>query len=270
MNDVRGARWASGLAQLAASGTAGFFAAIAWSTALQPATYDSTRDLVSGLAGRGASYPGLMMFGFEVMAVALVAIAVGLFGRFHAWSGRVAGVLVLVSAAGMAVAGLARFDCTMQDAACEARLADGLSTSGALHGLAALFVFLPLIAATFLLAVAAGRDTTLYGVPLRRAAVLIGVVQLGLTFVVESGVTGFSGLFQRIDLVLLFGTPLLVAFGRWGARLPLEVRAEVPAAGDSELAVDSGQVHLDGLGGDEEGLGDLPVGGSARGELSNS
>lgn len=270
MNDVRGARWASGPGQLAVAGTAGFFAAIAWSTALQPAAYDSTRDFVSGLAGRGASYPGLMMVGFEVMAVALVAIAVGLFGRLRSWSGRVAGALVLVSAAGMAVAGLARFDCTSEDAACEARLADGLSTSGALHGLAALFVFLPLIATSFFLAVAVGRGTTLYGVPLRRAAVLVGVVQLGLTFVVESGVTDLSGLFQRIDLLVLFGTPLLIAFGRWGARLPLEVPGELPAAGDPELAVDAGQVHLDGLGGDEESLGDLPVGGSTRGEFSNS
>jgi hypothetical protein len=75
----------------------------------------------------------------------------------------------MVEAAAMSVAGFARSDCSLADAACDTRLTRGISTSAAMHGLAALFLFLPSIIAAFLVAVAA-RDLRACGGPRSSAA----------------------------------------------------------------------------------------------------
>jgi hypothetical protein len=210
----------------ALGGLAGFVTAIAVATAVQPAAYDTTRDLVSGLAGRGASHPWIMMAGFEFMAVGLAAASVGLWRRFTRPSGRAAAVLVMIAAAAMAVAGLARFDCSVADDACEARLAQGVSTSAAVHGLAALFVFLPLIISAFLLAVAAGPATLGAGPRLRTVAVLGGLAGLLLILAVEEASTPIAGLLQRIDILPTFGLAILAAFA------PLSERPRAPKPAD--------------------------------------
>lgn len=207
------------LRHTAIAGSAGFVAAIAAATAAQPAAYDSTRDLVSGLAAQGAHQPWIMVTGFQLMAVALGAMALAIFQRLRSRSGRVAAVLVMVAAAAMSVAGLARFDCSLSDAACDARLEAGISTSGAIHGLSALFVFLPLIVTAFLLAVAVGRGR------LRAVAIAAGTVALALTIGVEEAGGPVAGLLQRVDLAVLFGLPLLVVL----ATAPAHRRVEAVA-----------------------------------------
>lgn len=204
---------------IALAGTTGYVAAIVAATAAQPAAYDSTRDLVSGLAGQGAAQPWIMITGFQLMAVALGAMAVTFSGRFRRRSGRAAAVLVGVAAAAMSVAGFARFDCSVFDDACSAALAGGLSPSAAVHGLSALLVFLPLIAAAFLLAVAVGPGR------LRWVAVAAGAASLLLTVAVEEIGGPYAGLLQRVDSVVMFGLPLLVVLATARRRAPVPVAA---------------------------------------------
>jgi hypothetical protein len=207
----------SALRTIAVGGFAGFVTAIAVATAVQPDAYDSTRDLISGLAGQGAAHPWIMMAGFQLAAVGLGAAAIGIWQRFRRRSGRAAAILVMIEAGAMSVAGFARFDCSLADTACDARLAQGVSTSAAIHGLSALFVFLPSIIATFLLAVAAG-DTRIGTLRLRWVALVSGVVGLALILAVEEAATPFAGLLQRIDVLPAFLFPVLAAFAVGGRR----------------------------------------------------
>jgi hypothetical protein len=62
----------SALRTIAVGGFAGFVTAITVATAVQPDAYDSTRDLISGLAGQGASHPWIMITGCQLAAAGLV------------------------------------------------------------------------------------------------------------------------------------------------------------------------------------------------------
>ncbi|MEV4512185.1 DUF998 domain-containing protein [Dactylosporangium sp. NPDC049525] len=194
------------LARVAVTGVAGFFAALIVSTLLQPPAYDSVRDYVSGLAGVGARFPYLMVTGFEFAAVGLLATAIGLVVRFRSVSSGIAGFLLAVSAGATAVAGLARFDCTFNDAACAAKLEVAISQHAVIHGRAALLVFVPAILCTVFMAVAARgwKATTVLAV--------IAPVELALMVMTEEAGTSYTGLFQRVVLLFLLWTPPLVAF----------------------------------------------------------
>lgn len=194
------------LARVAVTGIAGFFAAVIVSALLQPPAYDSARDLISGLAGVGARFPYVMMTGFEFAAAGLLVTAVGLVLRFRSVPSGIAAFLLTVSAGATAVAGLARFDCTFNDAACAARLEVAISQHAVIHGRAALLVFLPAILCTVFMAVAARgwRATT--------ALAVIAPVELALMILTEEAGTSYSGLFQRVVVLFLLWTPPLVAF----------------------------------------------------------
>ncbi|MDG6104347.1 DUF998 domain-containing protein [Dactylosporangium aurantiacum] len=194
------------LARVAVTGIAGFFAALVLATVLQPPAYDSVRDYVSGLAGVGAHHPYVMVTGFELAAAGLLATAAGLAVRFRSVSAGIAAFLLAVSAGATAVAGLARFDCTFNDAACAAKLEVAISQHAVVHGRAALLVFVPAILCTVFMAVAVRG---------RRATAVLAVtaaVELALMLLTEEAGTSYTGLFQRLVLLLLLWTPPAVAF----------------------------------------------------------
>jgi hypothetical protein len=200
--DISSHRTGAVLPRLAVTGIAGFFVAVVVSTVLQPPAYDSVRDHVSGLAGVGARFPYVMMAGFELAAVGLLATAAGLAVRFRSVPAWVAASLLTVSAGATAVAGLARFDCTFNDAACAARLEVAVSQHAVIHGRAALLVFVPAILCTVFMAVAARS----------RVLGVVAVLELALMLLTEEAGTSYTGLFQRVVLLFLLWTPPLVAF----------------------------------------------------------
>ena len=197
-------------------GYLGFLALLALATAVQPASYRSTRDYISGLAAMDAAHPWIMVAGFQAAAVGLAAAALVLFRLLPSVPGRIATVLMLVSAAATSVAGFARFDCSRNDAACQAQVTAGMSVHSQIHGHAALFVFLPLILSSFLLGLAVWRS----GSPVRGRLALLAlgcaVVQLVLIVAVEEQHLAVTGLAQRIAVLVQLGLPTLLAVGRWG------------------------------------------------------
>jgi hypothetical protein len=206
----------TGLRRAAVVGIAGFFGCAAVATALQPSSYDSFRDYISGLAALDASYPSVMMTGFQLGAVGLISAALLLFRLLPSIAGRIGATLVFIAGAALGVAGFARFDCGHTDAACQAQLEAGMSFQSHLHGLAALLAFLPLVIAGFSLAVAVWRSKSRYRNKLGPLVLLWALSQLALTMTVEEHLVSPVGLLHRLDLLLLLGLPLLVAVGRWG------------------------------------------------------
>lgn len=201
--------------RIAVFGFAGYFGLLALATAVQPDSYHSTRDFISGLAAMDAAHPAIMVAGFQVAAIVLIAAAYVLVRDLRSASARIAVTLMAVSAAAMSVAGFARFDCSRNDAACLAQLETGMSWHSHLHGLAALVVFLPLILSSFVLAVALWRSRSPYRRRLAMLALVTGLAELALTVAVEEQLFGTVGLSQRLDVVLLLGLPVLLAAGRW-------------------------------------------------------
>jgi hypothetical protein len=194
------------VARVAVLGIGGFFAALIVATLLQPDYYDSTRDFISGLAGEGARFPAVMMAGFETAAVGLLATAFGLWRRYRRIPATIAAFFLTVSGVATGVAGLARFDCTFNDAACLAKLDAGLSHHAVIHGRAALLVFLPAILATLFMAIAQ---------PTLRRGLLLGLAaaaQLSLILLTEEAGTDWTGLFQRLVMLLNLVVPPVVAF----------------------------------------------------------
>jgi hypothetical protein len=203
------------LRNTAVLGFTGFFALLALATAVQPDSYRSTRDFISGLAAMDAAFPWIMVAGFQAAAIGIAAAAVVLARELRSIPGRIAAVLLWISAFGMVVAGFARFDCSRNDAACRAQVEAGMSWHSHLHGLAAIVVFLPLILAAFFLAAAVWRTRSPYRTRLALTELACGVAGLVLTVAVEEQLIATIGLTQRVDVFLLLGLPTLLAAVRW-------------------------------------------------------
>jgi hypothetical protein len=220
------------LQKTTAAGITGFMASVAVATAVQPASYDSFRDYISGLAALDASYPWVMMAGFQFGAVGLVAAALLVYRRLPSIPGRISATLLLVAGVALSVAGFARFDCGHNDAACRAQIEAGMSFHSHLHGLAALVFFLPMVLAAFGLAVAVWRSDSPYRRRLSPTVLLWALVQFAITVSVEEQLVAQVGLLQRLDTLLVLGLPLLVTVGPWGfaAGRPSRERALVTAA----------------------------------------
>lgn len=192
---------------LALTGYFGFFLLMLVATALQPDAYSSVRDFVSGLAAADAAHPRVMIAGFQLAAVSYLAIALLVMRTRRSVSGRLTGLLLLVAAVAISVAGFAQFDCSLNDGVCLAKGDAGLSFEGHVHGRAGTFVFLSTWLAGFTLAAAVWRSRL-------RWLVLAGaLVQTAATVATNAQLFGWPGLFQRIDIVLMHGLPLLVACG---------------------------------------------------------
>lgn len=196
--------------KLGIAGVGGFFAVSVLAAAVTDG-YSARRDTISGLAALDKPYAPLMIFGFLLAAAGLIATGVALAKRFGGvLSGRIAAGLVLVSGGLMAVAGLARVDCSEAVATCVDH-GDGVgaSTSFWIHQFVSLAMFVLLVVAAFVL-IRAVRRTEGFGfltIPARVVAWTGLLVTLAMVVV---GFAGNSGLVQRPYLAVLFGWPVLL------------------------------------------------------------
>jgi hypothetical protein len=185
----------------------GFILAAFISAFLQPDTYDSIRDTISVLAAKDATAPGVMMLGFTMMSVGVVATAIGLWRTMPYVSARIGSVFLLISGLATGVAGFARIECNPAlGADCLARLETSQSTT--IHGRAALLTFAPLLLAGLFLAWSTFRITIDRAWALRIGAVALALTSVVLIFTVEEAGTGIEGLLQRLFVLTANALPL--------------------------------------------------------------
>ncbi|WP_426564341.1 DUF998 domain-containing protein [Angustibacter sp. McL0619] len=202
------ARPTSALAVTAVLGLGGFAVAVAVTGMITP-RYDARREAISGLAALDSPYAWIMILGFLSGATALVCAALLLWTRVPARAGRLAAGLVGISGLLMAVAGLARQDCSDQLATCK-DFGDAVNASGSywIHEYASLVGFLLLIISFFLLARGLSRTSRL---GLAVASRIIGTLCLAgtaLLVVTPPSVVDNYGIVQRLLVALLFGWPV--------------------------------------------------------------
>jgi uncharacterized protein DUF998 len=205
----RSAGW---LTEVGATGVAGFFVA-ALVAGLATPGYSSRHEAVSALAALDALWAPVMIAGFLLLAVGLAATGLALWRLTPARAGRAAGVLVVLTSALMATAGLARQDCSDQRSTCvDFGEAAGASTSYWVHQYASLLGFLLLVVGLFLLARGVHRSGVVADLALPTR--LVALASLVLTVAVVVGpppVAAAYGWVQRAFLLLVFGWPVLVA-----------------------------------------------------------
>ncbi|OHV35660.1 MULTISPECIES: DUF998 domain-containing protein [Pseudofrankia] len=206
--------------------------------------YNPVREGVSALAATNADYAWLMIAGFLAQAVGLVCTGVLLWRRVgRGKAGRAAAVLVTLTGAGMAVAGLARQDCSERLSSCidydDAPLA---STHFWVHQYVSMALFLGLIVALFLLARALRRDSgrAHLAVPTRFVAIYC-LLTVAAVFIGEIG-NAYYGLFQRVFTLLVFGWPVVVAVSA-SRRSVSETADSVPAVEVAHVAAASHAGH---------------------------
>jgi hypothetical protein len=199
------------MTRIAGAGFLGFTGLMLLATAIQPDSYQWQRYFISGLAAMDARYPALMIIGFQCGAAGLLATAWLVARRFRRVSGWLGAGLLVIAGLALSVAGWARFDCGRNDAACQAQIEAGMSWHSELHGHAALFVFLPLILAPFVLAIAILREKGQRRGWWAATAVFAGLADLFLIVTVEGQLTSLTGLWQRLSVLTMLGVPLLIA-----------------------------------------------------------
>ena len=193
---------------LTVAGVAVFMTAAFVGAMLQPASYRWTRDTISVLAAQDAVAGQLMVAGFVGLGIGYAALAIGLWRRLTMASGRIAAVLVGVSAVATVVAGLARIRCNPAVGSCLESLESDPSISSEIHFRVAVLVFAPLVLSGFLLAWSQWRAAarrlaaTQFALALASAALIVLTEDVG---------TGVGGLTQRLFLLtsLLPGLLLL-------------------------------------------------------------
>ena len=131
----------------------GGFAVAAVVTGLATPGYDPRREAISGLAALDSPHAWIMILGFLLGAVGLLSAGLVLWKHVPTRAARVGSGLVVISAALIAVAGLARQDCSDQLATCK-DFGDAVNASDSywVHQQASLLGFLLLIISFFLLA----------------------------------------------------------------------------------------------------------------------
>ena len=195
----------------AVAGVGGFAVAVAV-TGLATPSYDPRREAISALATLESPHAWIMILGFMFAAVGLLSAALVLWKHLPTRAARVGSGLVVISAALMAVAGLARQDCSDQLATCK-DFGDAVNASRSywVHQQASLLGFLLLIISFFLLATGLRRTSRTGLAILSRVigvACLAGTALLVATppFVVDN-----YGIVQRLFVAVLFGWPVAVA-----------------------------------------------------------
>ena len=193
-------------------GVGGFAAAVVV-TGLATPGFDSRTEAISSLAARDSPHAWIMVLGFMFGAVGLLSAGLVLWRHLPTRAARVGCGLVVISAALMAVAGLARQDCSDQLPTCK-DFADGVNASDSywVHEYASLLGFLLLIISFFLLARGLHRtQRSRVAIASRTVGVacMAGIALLVATppFVVDN-----YGIVQRLFVAVLFGWP--VAVGR--------------------------------------------------------
>ena len=197
----------------AVAGFAGFFVAMAVATMLQPEQYSSVRDFISGLAAVDAAHPEVMIAGFQAAAVAYLAIAILAWRTLRSVPGRLTAFLLLVAAVAISVAGFAQFDCSLNLPSCTTGLDERMSWHSHLHGRAGTFVFFSTLVASFTLALAVWRSRFRGRARLGATVLAFAIVQLALTVAMNLQLLGWTGVYQRLDVALMQGLPLLVVSG---------------------------------------------------------
>jgi len=193
---------------VAAAGVGGFLV-VGVLAGLVTSGYDVRREAISGLAASDAPHAWLMVVGFLVAALGLGLAARVLWRAVPERSGRVAAGLVAVAAALIALAGLARQDCSDQLPSCR-DFGEAAEASGSywVHEYASLLAFVLLISSSLVLA----RGLRLAGRPgLARASRASGLLCLAgvvLLVVTPSFVTDGYGVLQRLVVAGLFGWPV--------------------------------------------------------------
>jgi hypothetical membrane protein len=187
--------------------------------------YSVRQEDISALAALDARYAWIMIAGFLLLGVGTVALAAGLASTLKYRSARVGSVLLMIAGVGIAVAGLARNDCSSELLACAVRVDAGeVSWHHKLHDTVSLVVFLALIAAPLVVARAFGRDISWR--PLRTYSIVTGLFGFVLLvlYVVEAGGPS-NGIMQRVFVSVLF-----VWIAVAGSRLSLAGRVETGVA----------------------------------------
>jgi hypothetical membrane protein len=174
--------------------------------------YDSRREAISGLAALDSPHAWIMILGFMLGAVGLLSAGLVLSKRVRTPAGRVASVLIVVAGGLIAVAGLARQDCSDQLTTCK-DFGEAVDASGSywVHQQASLLGFVLLIVASFVPA----RGLRRTGRPgLATASRTIGaacVAGTALLVVTPPVVVESYGIVQRFLVALLFGWPVAAA-----------------------------------------------------------
>jgi hypothetical membrane protein len=178
---------------------------IAWLVgALVQDEYSLRQEDISALAALDAQHAWIMITGFVLLGLGTVALAAGLASTLRYPSAAIGSVLLTIAGIGLAVAGLARNDCSTELPACAARDDAGdVSWHHQVHDNVSLILFLALIAASLVLARAFGRDDRWR--PLRTYSIVTGLLGFALLvlYVIGSADT-WNGLVQRIFVTVLF------------------------------------------------------------------
>ena len=200
-------------ARIGAAGIAAFYLASLAAGAVKPG-YSHLREAVSALAATDSPGAGVMIAGFLVSAVGMVATGLGIRRRLRTGvAGPVAAGIVLLSGPLMAVAGLARQDCSERLPSCldhgEAPLA---TTHFWVHQYVSLALFLLLTIALFVMARGLRRSGGwAHLARWSKVAGLICVLGIAELIVDPPALDPYVGLIQRLFVLLLFGWPLVVA-----------------------------------------------------------
>jgi hypothetical membrane protein len=191
------------LGRLAMAGPIAFTAAWLLGGLVQD-EYSVRQEDISALAAMDAQYAWIMITGFVVLGVGTVALAAGLASTLRYPSAVIGSVLLMIAGIGLAVAGLARNDCSSELPACAARADAGeVSWHHQVHDNVSLIIFLALIAAPLVFARAFGRDDRWR--PLRSYSILTGLLGFALLvlYMIASAGT-WNGLVQRVFVSVLF------------------------------------------------------------------
>lgn len=190
----------------------GGFAVATVITGLVTSGYDPRREAISGLAALDSPHAWIMILGFLFGSVGLLSAGLLLWKHVPTPTARVGSGLVMSSAALIAVAGLARQDCSDQLATCK-DFGDAVNASESywVHQQASLLGFAMLII-SFLLLVSGLRRTNRPGLAtVSRIFGVACVAGTALLVVTPPFVVDNYGIVQRLFIAVLFGWPVAAA-----------------------------------------------------------
>jgi hypothetical membrane protein len=166
--------------------------------------YSVRREDISALAALDAQNAWIMITGFLFLAAGTVALAAGLASTLNGRPAVIGSILVLIAGVGIAVAGLARNDCSSELTACADRVDAGdVSWHHMVHDTVSLVIFLALVAAPLVLARAFRRDE--HWQNLRGYSVATGLVGFVLLVLFVTEAAGsWNGLLQRVFVSVPF------------------------------------------------------------------
>ena len=198
------------LARASALALGGFAVAVVVAGLRSPG-YSHRSEAISALGAKDAAAPEVMMVGFLLLAVSLLAAGGVLARTIPGKAGRVGALLVCLAGTAAVVTAFAQEDCSDLKAACAAReRANTVSGEHVLHNLVGLVLFAALVIALFFLAAglrrATGRAT------LARTTQVVAVAGARLDGVVRIRTLRQTGrLVQRALIVVACGWPALLA-----------------------------------------------------------